>query len=376
MGQYLWKLLEPVAERAVALMPIEGAVGLHGDVANRDSTVGSVIGPVDSRTPVLRFGRGGPVYWEQSHLPLFCARRHVRYLLCPYNTAPLLLPRTTKLVVVVHDLIFLRPLWRRETWSASSWQNVGRLYRWAVVPGAIRRADVILTVSETTRGEILAREPGAASKVHVLPNTLGEEWYRAEPSAMDGSSTPLAGAPPRPFVLTVTGDAPHKNLEGLVDGWALLAVELRRRGLLLRVVGVGAGAAARVRALAARRGIGDLVELMPRVTDAELRRLYEQAVLFVFPSVAEGFGIPLTEAMAKGTVVACSDTSCLPEIAADAAFLFPPGDPATMAAVLLRALDDEPQRARLRELGLRRAQRFRHEVVRQDIARFWERIFE
>jgi glycosyltransferase involved in cell wall biosynthesis len=100
------------------------------------------------------------------------------------------------------------------------------------------------------------------------------------------------------------------------------------------------------------------VRFVDWVSDGELEGLWEAADAFVFPSLYEGFGLPVLEAMARGVPVACSNASSLPEVAGDAAILFEPHDEAAIAAAIERLLGDESEAARLRAAGLRRAGEF------------------
>ena len=148
---------------------------------------------------------------------------------------------------------------------------------------------------------------------------------------------------------------PRKNIAALVEAWALLLGAGRDAGCRLVVAGGFRGRRDGAPALAVAAGIGDRVVFPGYVPEPDLPALYSGAELFVLPSLYEGFGLPILEAMACGAPVACSRTTAMPEVAAGAAALFDPADPRDIAAVLGALIADADVRAELRARGLRRA---------------------
>ncbi len=161
---------------------------------------------------------------------------------------------------------------------------------------------------------------------------------------------------PDNFLLYLGINKPHKNLVRLIDAYANLPFAIRHSPFII------AGAwddrypesKQRVEAL----DLGESVRFLGRIDDADLPGLYAAATLFVFPSRYEGWGLPVVEAMACGTPVACSNASSLPEAAGEAALLFDPDDTAAITAALERGLSDAGLRADLAEWGLAQAARF------------------
>jgi len=162
-------------------------------------------------------------------------------------------------------------------------------------------------------------------------------------------------ARPRPLVLTASAKRPHKNLARLIRAVALIPPH--RRPLLV-LPGYPTPYESELRALARSLAIEGEVCLLGWVADRELDALYARASCFVFPSLYEGFGLPVLEAMARGVPVATSDRASLPEVAGDAALYFDPLSPRSIAAALERLLADENLAARLRSQGRERARRF------------------
>jgi len=342
MGHYAHALLEPVAAEVLALLPENYP---------------------EARYPTVRAGAGFFPYWEQVVLPKLCADHAVSKLLCPYNTAPLRLPSSVELTLVVHDLIYLEP-WSRLPPSVSVYQTLGRIYRRLVVPRAVRGAARLVTVSEFTRNQLVEKFSISGQRVHVIPNSLDDAWY---------AESPLAAASRKPYVLTVAGEAPSKNLSALIRAFSLF----RRMGgksvadCTLRVAGVKPSYQHHFRRVADVAGVAACVVFEPFLDEEALRQIYREARLFVMPSLYEGFGIPLLEAMASGTPVVCSNTTSLPEVIGDAGWLFDPRDIEDMAATLHSAWTDQQGKSERAALGLARAQRYRRSAVAQDIAAFW-----
>lgn len=298
-------------------------------------------------------------YWEQWILPRLASANHVDTLLCPYNTGPLRLPPGIRLVLVIHDLIFLDRTVER---SVSMVQNVGRLYRQIVVPRVARKAFHIVTVSAYSKERITALLGIPESRITVIPNAIGDFWFDHGAKAEVDS----------PYLLTVAGEAPSKNLDRLIQAFAKVHSGLPR--LRLVVVGVKPAAHLHFHEVAAKFGVADRVTFSPYLTDDELKRLYLSAQVYVCPSLAEGFGIPVLEAMALGVPVACSNRSSLPEVCGDAATYFDPYDTSSIAESILAVINTPHQTSSRIERGRARAAHFAEANVAQQIMKFWRRL--
>lgn len=309
--------------------------------------------------PVASGLRAYPL-WEQLSVPRQVRRFQADALLAPYNTAPLLLPSRVLLVLVVHDLIFMEPSDR----SLSLYQNLGRRYRRAVVPPAIRRADIIVTVSHHTAGQLAARHAVERERIRVIPNNLDPLWFASPP-----------GSPSKPaYVLVVGGEAPSKNLERAIEAFAQCRAQLDMPDLRLKVAGVKPRFHAHFRQRANAAGVEAAVEFLPYLTDDRMRELYAGALAFLLPSLAEGFGIPVLEAMASGVPVAAATGSSLQEIGGEAAIYFDPRSVRNMADALARILVDRQLAAQLVERGRCRARQFHPNQVQEKIDALWSEV--
>lgn len=294
--------------------------------------------------------------WEQWILPRLARKKGANILLCPYNTGPLRLDRDIRMILVLHDLIFLDKTIER---SISRVQNVGRHYRRLIAPAVAKRASHIVTVSEFSKKLIVSRLGVAESRITVIPNTIGEFWF--QPVQKKPQATP--------YILTVAGEAPSKNLARFICAFA--QVLKSSPPLRLIVVGVKPGAHLHFQQLAAVHQIAGEVTMMPFVSDDELRTLYWNADLFVCPSLSEGFGIPILEAMAAGVPVACSQTTSLPEVAGDVGWYFDPYQTGSITSTILEVLRHGDEAQNRVHRGRLRAALFSELSIASKVKEFW-----
>jgi glycosyltransferase involved in cell wall biosynthesis len=246
------------------------------------------------------------------------------------------------LVVTVHDAA---PLLHAETFNRR-----GRRFHRQGLAAAARRADVVITVSESARSELLAHTGIPPERIRVVLNGVDQIDVEAGAVADVRHRFQLDD---RPYVFWVGTQEPRKNLRLLVQAFAH-AVD---RAKLPHALVLAGGAGWNHEPAAAMPGgaaLGDRLRALGAVSDADLHALYKGAELFAFPSVHEGFGLPVLEAMAQGTPVLCSDRSSLPEVAGGAAVLVSPELDA-WTAMLTELLQDAERRSGLAELGRARA---------------------
>ncbi len=210
---------------------------------------------------------------------------------------------------------------------------------------AAARADIVIAVSEFTRGQVISLLGLPPARVRVVHHGI-----RALPFA----SLPFPGEAPRQkVILNVGAIQKRKNIARLVE--AFEAVDPAWRLVLIGSSGYGA---AEIHARIAASPAAQRISVLGYVTPEELAGWYARATIFAFPSLDEGFGMPVLEAMAAGTPVMTSTRSALPEVAGDAALLADPEDTAALAHALQRLTADEDLRARLSRLGVQRAKLF------------------
>jgi len=242
-------------------------------------------------------------------------------------------------IPIVHDMIAFEPAMRPNRRSAI-------IERLTLGP-AVRRSKALLCTTEATERALTARFPAAAGRTVVVP--LGVSLPLA--SDLDFADVP----PPPGFVLAVGTLEPRKNLPRLVAAYRMLDEATQRRHPL---VVVGARGWETGETLQALGSLGDRCIMLGYVADAALAELYRRCAVFCYPSLGEGFGLPVLEAMAAGAAVVTSNVSSLPEVGGDAVQYVDPHDVASIAAGLRRVLGDEQRRADLGDRAEIRAREF------------------
>lgn len=268
--------------------------------------------------------------WEQWELPKAVKGS---FLINLGNTAPLMLGSAQ--AVVIHDAgVFDTP----ESYSLAfrTWYRF--LHKMLARSGA-----QLLTVSEFSRGRIAAALGVAPEGIGVLPEG-GDHMLSI---AADVSILAQHGLEAGRYALVVGNPAAHKNLAALTSAAALLG----QRGLTLAVAGAADPAVFR----AGGGPAANAGRILGRVSDAELRALYENALCLIFPSRYEGFGLPPLEAMTCGCPLVAAHAGAVPEVCGEAALWFDPLRPETLVEALERLLDEEGLAAGMRDAGLKRA---------------------
>lgn len=284
---------------------------------------------------VVRFPLFRRRFWEQV-APQLAGPYDVLHF--PYDSC--VAWKRGKFVATIHDV---KPLLFPELRARTNLNS--RIEQW-LVGDRWKTIDHVITISEHSRRDLLAHVPLRAGHVTVTPLGLDAERFRPAERRGEG----------RPYVFCLAGSDPTKNVGSLVEAFAKLPETLRSRYDLLLAGDVCKRTD--IRMAIERLGIGRQTELAGVVSDAELVAYYQQATVFVFPSLYEGFGLPVLEAMGCGCPVICSNVSSLPEVAGDAALLIDPHQSDLLAGTLAQVLDAPALQAMLRARGLARAKEF------------------
>lgn len=227
------------------------------------------------------------------------------------------------------------------------------LFRWATAL-ALRTTQHTLAISEATRRDFLACFRLQPERITAIPLAADPAFTPQSPEVV--AALRARYHLPKKFVLYLGSNKPHKNLVRLVEAWAAVQTEVSDYTLVIAGAWLPQHPEPRQRAQAL--GINDRVCWLGPLPGADLPALYTAADVFVFPSLYEGFGLPVIEAMACGTPVACANTSSLPEVAGDAAVLFDPSQTGAIVDAVQRLLGDVNLRADLRRRGLTQAAGF------------------
>jgi glycosyltransferase involved in cell wall biosynthesis len=254
----------------------------------------------------------------------------------------------------------------RSVFSASGVfrQRLGNFYRSVIVPTVSRRANRIITVSEYSRQEIikyLRVSPGVVRVIHegIDANFRNlADGFKLSPGELTEETLDS------PYILVLGAGDPRKNTLGAVRAYASCWRELPNRERLV-IVGMRDWRSSEAYRLALQLNLVDRVLFTGYVSEPTLVWLYSSARCFLYPTLYEGFGFPLLEAMACGTPVITSDCTSVSEVAGDAAILIDPSSTESISNALLRLLRDEPLRLRLIQQGKSRVQKFTWESTVQ-----------
>ena len=285
--------------------------------------------------PVHAVSRPVRILWEQTGLPLAAAGRRLDVMFNPGFTAPLLC--ACPQVTVFHDLQHKRHPEYFRWFDLPFWEFF--LY-WSAQVSRLLLAD-----SSATAADLLRYYRLPESKVRVV--RLG-----VDPIFFDLGRRRR----PEPFLLAVSTLHPHKNLDGLLKAFA--AFRHRHPEFRLVVCGMRGFFTGPLHDLRDSLRLGDSVEFPGWIPREDLHELYAKAWAFIYPSLFEGFGLPILEALASGVPTACSDIEPLSSIAGDAALQFDPRNQGAMVEAMRLIATDEPLRQRLAEAGPRRAADF------------------
>ncbi len=312
------------------------------------------------------------VLGEQAFLPRLAARAGVDVVHSLASTAPAW--GRFRRVLTVHDLIYAR--------FPDAHPGLRDRGMRVLVPLAARRSTRVIAISRSTQRDLVALLGLPESRIDVVPQGLGavrrlaartpesgihhpaalpaeevqESGIHHHPAALSAEQTRARFAlGARRVLLTLSAKRPHKNLLALIG--ALARIPAERRPVLV-LPGYPTWHEAQLRARAAELDVLADVRFEGWLGEEQMEGLWGVADAFVYPSLYEGFGLPVLEAMARGVPVACADTSSLPEVAGDAALLFDPRSEDAIARAIERLLGDPAFARDLRERGLARANQF------------------
>ncbi len=282
----------------------------------------------------------------------------------PDFVLPPTLPRTRTLLTV-HDLSFLR--------YPDAFVPALRGYLARVVPRSIARADLVLADSEATRTDLITLLDVPPEKVQVLYSGIHPRFCpQPEPDEVARLRAHY-GLADAPYILSVGTLQPRKNYVRLIRAFVQLTNQPTNQ-LTNQLVIAGGRGWLYEETLAAAAKYPDRVRILGFVDDGDLPALYRNAALFAFPSLYEGFGLPVLEAMACGVPVVCSHASSLPEVVGDAALLVDPLDTDGLAAAMARVLGDPDLRRQMTARGLEQASRFTWEKAARQLLTAFETL--
>ena len=292
------------------------------------------------------------LWWTQFILPRLCRQFNSHLLFCPLPEAPLF--TQYRFIVMVHDLIPLR---------FPNPKSFLTPYCRYIMPQVLRQAEHILCNSQATAGDIIDFfniEPG---KVTPIPLACDNKHFRPLTLENDDHS---------PYFLYLGRHDPHKNISRLISAFS--QADLTKEFQLWLVGNSDRRYTPELYRQVSELGLEERVKFLDYVPFEELPRLYNQAIAFIFPSLWEGFGLPVLEAMACGTPTITSNVSSLPEVTGEAALLVNPENTAEISSAMSRIANGDQLRKQLQQLGLQRSSKFSWEKTGQKTREILEKF--
>ncbi len=313
--------------------------------------------------------KGGPYpTWEQIALPAAAKKYRCDILHCTSNTGPLFCK--VPMVVTLHDIIYLESvsiLKKGGTW----YQKLGNMYRRFVVPPVVRKCRWVVTVSEFEKNRI-GTFMGLKNNLVSIYNGVGSHFKKVDDPAILKSSAQKYNLPEN-FIFFLGNTDPKKNTPNVLKAFSLFNSQSALKYKLvmldfdedeLRKILSGIGC----------ENLREDIQLTGYVPNSELPAIISQCRLFLYPSLRESFGIPILEGMACGVPVITSNTSSMPEVAADAAILVNPESPEEIASAIAQVLGDPSLYETLSGKGVERASRFSWRQMAQSYLELYKTV--
>jgi glycosyltransferase involved in cell wall biosynthesis len=280
---------------------------------------------------------------------------------------------TSKVIATIYDLIPLKFPELSAEYFSSSWGN----FDYTAKLNRLHYANAIITISECSKQDLMSLLHYPEDRIFVAYCGIAD-IFRQPRSKAELTRFRAKYGLPEEFLLYLGGYySPRKNLDRLFEAYKRLLQERITPKPPLVLAGLFTPEHQTwVKQQLAEKRMTDHILTLPYIPDEELPLLYRSAALFVYPSLYEGFGLPVAEAMACGTVVATSQTSSLPEIVGDAGLYFDPYNVNSMAEMLHKGLTDTTFRARVAQTGPQRAKRFTWDQTAQTILSVYEQVYQ
>ncbi len=282
-----------------------------------------------------------------------------------HSATPIILPTKGKKIVTVHDLFFM-------DFPRMTDRETRKILR-CRIDRSLLRSDGIVAVSQFTKNQILERFAVEEEKVKVIYHGL-ETSLNDEISPEEIEEMKERYSLPTSFILFVGAIEPRKNLLNLIE--TLRIIHRKHEKIPLLIVGQHGSDSRNLEKKIEKEKLEAWIKIMGYLPDKEVRIFYRLASVFALPSLCEGFGFPLLEAMASNLPIAASQTSAIPEIAQSAALYFRPEDPEDMAEKIILALEDENVRQNLIAKGRKRVLKFNWKRTALETLNFYKDVFK
>jgi glycosyltransferase involved in cell wall biosynthesis len=317
---------------------------------------------------------GGPYpYWEQIKLPLIASAYKCDILHCTSNTAPLYVK--SPLVTTLHDIIYMEESVLKQITSKASWyQKIGNIYRRIIVNGVVKKSHCLITVSDFEKKNISGFfNEKTIKNIKTIHNGVSDHFLKS-PDVIELNKVKTKYNLPDQYMLHIANKDPRKNTKNVLKAfkgflnttnvdYKLVLLGYNEKDLLTALSEINA------------KNLIDKIDLLGYVSDQDLPAIYRLSQLFLFPSLREGFGIPIIEAMACGVPVITSNSSSMPEIAGDAACIVNPMESEAILQGILKISSDSEYKNELIRKGLERCEQFSWDNMALQVLDVYKKMF-
>lgn len=298
--------------------------------------------------------------WSQCMLPYLLKNDSIDLFWAPGHRLPLYMSSNQATVVTIHDLV-----WKR---APETMRKFSRFLESLFMPRAVHKADALIAVSTSTFHDLIEEFNGVSEKISIVHEGIPtlKQNLNSEASNLECIKSP--------YILFVGTLEPRKNLRRLLEAYSSMSQEIRKNYSLVIAGGKGWGTE-KLHTIIKELSIESSVITLGYVTNEDLVNLYKSSSLFVMPSLYEGFGLPILEAMSFGTPVLTSNVSSIPEVTGDAAILINPHDILSIQSGLEKILTDSNLQREMSTKGRIQAQQFSWDVCAKQTLNVFERAF-
>jgi glycosyltransferase involved in cell wall biosynthesis len=292
-------------------------------------------------------------FWEHLILPIVSRKHDI--LFCPSNVAPVFMSKSTKLVVTLHDLAFMD--------FSDQYSNFFQKYYSLLIPKVVKNAYKVVTVSNFSKNRIIKEFPEVKDKLEVIYHGVSNAFF------FDKSIKKCN------YILYVGAMNEIKNFQSVIKAFNQLKhvdIELK---MIMPVMGTFSSNK-EVDLLIANAKINKKIEIIDFVDQDKLKKIYQKAKLFIFPSFHESFGLPPLEAMACGTPVIVSNIGALPEVCSDSVLYIDPYNVDDIVKKMEILLSDEDLQKKLVETGLNRVKQFSWQNSAKEHIKVFEEVLK
>lgn len=314
---------------------------------------------------IVKMPRVNYVVWEQILLPLYAKMYKLDILHCTSNTAPFVL--SMPLILTLHDVIFMEKSKGENT--SSNYQKYGNIYRKWLVPLIVKKCRNIITISETEKANIIKSLGLKDEALTVVHNGVSKR-FGITPNLEIVKKIRMSLGITDDYFLFLGNVEPRKNVKNTVKAFAQFAEKVSEVKLV--ITGLKESFIENILGEINKKELLGRFVLTGFVDDLTLLGLYSQAKVFLYPSLREGFGLPILEAMAFGIPVVTSNISAMPEVAGGAAFMVNPYSVEEIKEGLIAAYSDKKLRDEKIDLGYQRPSAFTWEMTARKVLGIYE----